>query len=108
MYYNPLSHVILDKSNLEKYDNLKDRRSKRYQLRFNLEADQRLRDVIKNDIKDYKKSIPANISYERYKEEDTRGFNILSNNDMNNKYKNINFHSIRSSWQTLMDNTNKK
>lgn len=74
--YQPIGMKVVDKKRLEEIDLREKNAKKRYENRYDIEKDYRVKDIVEQDLK---KSASLNrISHERFLETTNRGYNIIS------------------------------
>jgi hypothetical protein len=80
-------------------------KKKRYEIRYEMEDHYRDKNNILKDKKEEK--FKNKFSYNKFKELDSRGFNILNNNEVKEDYKNkLNFKDTIGTWDKMLKYAN--
>jgi len=105
--YNPVTNVVHDKEKTEKLDQSEKNKKKRFEIKYDIENYYRNKSIAIDLQKEMRKH-PI-LSYDRYKHEDNRGYDIISLDNQNEKNLNaVRIKDKESSWQKIVKNVDGK
>jgi len=98
-----VTNVVYDKDKIEKIDQTEKDKKKRYEIKYDIDNYYRNKSIAEDMKKEmFKHPI---LSYERYKHEDIRGYDIISLDKKNERNLNdIRIKDKETSWQKIVNN----
>lgn len=107
LLYNPVNQQVLDSERLAIYEQKEKNKKRRYEKRKDVENYYFNKSLTEAEKKE--KIVENKKSYEPFKEEDTRGYNIINFNNNFNKYKsNQKFKDLSNPWEQLKQKAGKE
>lgn len=101
--YNPVTNVVHEKEKIEKLDKSEKNKKKRFEIKYDVENYYRNKSIAVDLQKEMHKH-PV-LSYERYKHQDVRGYDIISLDNRNAQNLNdVRIKDQETSWQKIVRN----
>lgn len=99
--------MVHDKEKIEKLDQTEKNKKKRFEIKYDIEDFYRNKSIAVDLQRElYKNPV---LSYERYKHQDARGYDIISLDNKNERNLNdIRIKDKESSWQKIVNNVEGK
>jgi len=101
--YNPVTNVVHNIEKIEKLDKSQKDKKKRFEIKYDIENYYRNKSIALDMQKEMHKN-PI-LSYERYKHQDVRGYDIISLDNRNDQNLNdVRVKDKESTWQKIVKN----
>lgn len=101
--YNPVTNVVHDKEKVEKLDQVEKDKKKRYEIKYDIDNFYRNKSIAADLQKEIHKH-PI-LSYERYKHEDARGYDIINlDKKVERDFNEVRLKDKETSWQKIVNN----